>query len=267
MTDKNKLYSNDLKTISRRELSERELIRKRRLERRKKQARKKKMVITMLVMTLLIMAFILWKIVLLISSFFVGEIDTVADEVTAVSAEDVMEDIMEDIVSVIEMPEIDEQLITINEYSRPGIALDSVDNIVIHYTGNPGTTAQQNRDYYEELSVTGETSVSSNFIIGLEGEIILCVPMDEVAYASNEANSTSLSIEVCHWDETGEFTEEAYESVVHLAAWLCQEFGLEADDVIRHYDVTGKECPLYYVENEDEWIALKNDIDIMLNGE
>ena len=32
------------------------------------------------------------------------------------------------------------------------------------------------------------------------------------------------------------------------------------DDVIRHYDVTGKNCPKYYVEHEDAWKQFKVDV-------
>lgn len=77
-------------------------------------------------------------------------------------------------------PEIDVQLLDINEYSRPGIESDGITGIVIHYTANPGSTAQENRDYFEGLKDTHETSASSNFVVGLEGEIIQCVPTWEV---------------------------------------------------------------------------------------
>ena len=30
--------------------------------------------------------------------------------------------------------------------------------------------------------------------------------------------------------------------------------------VIRHYDVTGKICPKYYVENEDAWLAFRQNV-------
>ena len=59
-------------------------------------------------------------------------------------------------------PEIDVQLLDINEYSRPGIESDGITGIVIHYTANPGSTAQENRDYFEGLKDTHETSASSN---------------------------------------------------------------------------------------------------------
>ena len=34
-------------------------------------------------------------------------------------------------------------MIILNEYSRPGIALSEVNGVVVHYTGDPGTTAEQ----------------------------------------------------------------------------------------------------------------------------
>lgn len=157
-------------------------------------------------------------------------------------------------------PEVDEQLLTINEYSRPGTKTDGINYIVIHYLGNPMTTAQQNHDYFESLKDLQNIYMSANYVIGLEGEIIQCVPEDEIAYASNSENHDSISIENCHKDTTGKFTEETYNSLVHLTAYLTEKYGLGRDDIIRHYDVTGKECPLYYVEHEDKWEEFKDDV-------
>ena len=150
-------------------------------------------------------------------------------------------------------PDIDVQLLDVNAYSRPGIETEGINGIVIHYTANPGSTAQENRDYFNDLQYTHTTEASSNFIIGLEGEIVQCVPTWEVAYASNERNFDTVSIECCHPDESGEFTDETYRSLVQLTAWLCMKFDLTEEDVIRHYDVTGKICPKYFVDHEDEW--------------
>ena len=41
-------------------------------------------------------------------------------------------------------------------------------------------------------------------------------------------------------------------------------YDLSADDVIRHYDVTGKKCPLYFVEHEDAWEQFHKDLDIYI---
>ncbi len=159
-----------------------------------------------------------------------------------------------------EAPEFEVDLLTINEYSRPGIERSKINGIVIHYTANPGSTAKQNRDYFEGLKDSRITKASSHFIVGIDGEIIQCVPTAEIAYASNERNVDTISIECCHPDETGKYSEETYDSLVELVAWLCGKFNLDTENVIRHYDVTGKACPLYFVENEDAWDAFKKDV-------
>ena len=151
---------------------------------------------------------------------------------------------------------IDQQIIQINGHARRGEKLKGVKNIVIHYVGNPGTTAQQNRDYFNN----DDTTVSAHFLVGLEGEVIQCIPLDEKSSATNDRNGDTISIEVCHPDETGKFNSKTYQSLVRLTAWLCDRYHLDEQDVIRHYDVTGKECPLYYVEHPDAWEEFKEDV-------
>lgn len=157
-------------------------------------------------------------------------------------------------------PEMDVRLLTENEYSRPGTKTGRINNIVIHYTANPGSTAMQNRDYFEGLKENHLTKASSHFVVGIEGEIVQCVPTWEVAYASNHRNGDTVSIETCHPKEDGKYTKETYSSLVELTAWLCKKFDLNEEDVIRHYDVTGKICPKYFVENEGAWKQFKEDV-------
>ena len=84
---------------------------------------------------------------------------------------------------------VQKDYLTVNEWSRPGTSLEKINGVVIHYVGNPGTTAQANRNYFESLASGAEgTYASSHFVVGLEGEVIQCVPLTEVAYASNERN-------------------------------------------------------------------------------
>ena len=151
---------------------------------------------------------------------------------------------------------VDQQIIKVDGDSRRGVMLEGVRNIVIHYVGNPGTTAQQNRDYYASRS----SDVSSHFVIGLKGEIIQCIPLHEKSSASNHRNKDTISIEVCHPDASGKFTDASYQSLVKLAAWLLDVCNLDSDDVIRHYDISGKQCPLYFVTHEDAWKKFLKDI-------
>ena len=162
--------------------------------------------------------------------------------------------------SFVGAPPFDVELLDVNEYSMPGIPLEQINGIVIHYTANPGSTAQNNRDYFEGLKDSHETKVSSHFVVGIEGEIVQCIPSSEIAYASNSRNSDTLSIECCHPDETGKFTDATYTSLVRLTGWLCYRFNLTSEDVIRHYDVTGKICPKYYVDHPEAWEQFKTDV-------
>ena len=163
-------------------------------------------------------------------------------------------------VTEMERPPLDVQLLTVNEYSRPGITLEQVDGIVIHYTANPGTSAQDNRDYFENLKTSHTTKASSHFIIGLDGEIIQCIPCSEWAYASNERNADTISIECCIPDESGKFTDQTYDSLVELVSWLCFRYSLDETDLLRHYDVTGKNCPKYFVEQPQAWETFCSDV-------
>ena len=153
-------------------------------------------------------------------------------------------------------PWVDVQIIEEDGISRSGKKLEDIENIVIHYVGNPGSTAQQNRDWY----ANPESEVSSHFLVGLEGEVIQCIPLDEFSAASNQRNKDTISIEVCHPDETGKFNDASYSALVKLTAWLLSESGLMPDDVIRHYDITGKDCPRYFVQHEDSWLAFLEDV-------
>lgn len=159
-----------------------------------------------------------------------------------------------------DMPEISQALLTKNEYSRPGILLPKVKGVVVHYTANPGTTGWNNRDYFESLKDTHKTKASSHFVIGLDGTIIQCIPLEEISYASNNRNEDTISIECCHPKKNGKFTKETYDSLIQLTAWLAGEYNLKEEDIIRHYDVNGKNCPKYFVEHEDKWDSFKKEV-------
>lgn len=161
-------------------------------------------------------------------------------------------------------PVIKKKFLTVNKNSRPGIKLRRVNGIVIHYTANPGTDALANRNYFESRKNVPdkiENKVSSHFIIGLDGTIIQCIPLNEISYASNNRNSDTISVECCHPDSSGKFSKKTYNSLIKLAGWLCSKFEIKNSQIIRHYDVTGKLCPLYYVENNDKWKILKDQIE------
>lgn len=166
---------------------------------------------------------------------------------------------------------IDSRLLEKNEYSRPGIPIGNITGVVVHYTANPGTNAEENRNYFNNLPRLNRkkqhpTYASSHFVIGLEGQIVQCIPLNEMSYASNDRNKDTISIECCHPDDTGKFNTLTYKALIELVSYLCIRYDLDESDVIRHYDVTGKMCPLYYVQHEDAWETFKRAVALKLQG-
>lgn len=156
---------------------------------------------------------------------------------------------------------VQQDFLSINPWSRPGTPLKKIHGVVIHYVGNPGTTAEANRNYFESLALgTDKLYASAHFIVGLEGEVVQCIPLTEISYASNSRNDDTVAIEVCHPDASGRFSPVTYDRTVELTAWLCHTFDLTARDVIRHYDITGKDCPKYYVEHPEAWEQFRTDV-------
>ena len=156
-----------------------------------------------------------------------------------------------------------QDFLTVNPYSRPGTKREHVRDIVIHYVANPGTSAKQNRNYFEGLkdqSGSKTVSASSHYIIGSDGTILQCIPLDEVAYGNYPRNDDTVSIECCHPDSDGRFTDATIKSLIRLTGWLCRELALNEKHIIRHYDVSGKNCPKYYVEHQDAWRTLKKKL-------
>jgi N-acetylmuramoyl-L-alanine amidase len=187
---------------------------------------------------------------------------------------------------------ITEQILTKNKYSRPCTLLKAVKGIVVHWVANPGSSAIANRNYFEGLKnqvpPNNTRYASAHYVIGLEGEIIRCVPDREVCYHvgaeiyANEAlrrlssypNNCTIGIELCHPAEfdsaghkitdpakwKGKFTAATLQSCRELAASLLVAYGLGKDDLWRHYDVTTKVCPKYFVEHTDEWDAFRASV-------
>jgi|GEM_PF-2090328 len=168
------------------------------------------------------------------------------------------------------MPDITQKLLTKGAaHGRTGEPLSAV-GVVIHYVGNPGSSAIANRNYFENGS--GGNYVSAHYVVGLNGEIIQCVPENERAQHAGKSyapqyketaklnNARYLGIENCHPDSGGKFSDITRKSLVALSADICFRYNFELSAVFRHYDVTGKSCPMYYVNNSGEWTKLKNDI-------
>ena len=163
---------------------------------------------------------------------------------------------------------IEERLLTINPYSRSGEKQNKIEFLVIHWVGNAGSSAIANRNYFENLKNTHKTYASSHYIVGLNGEVIRCIPDDEVAFHSGSysENRKSIGSENCHPNVDGKFNEQTYNALVELCAELCKKYNIGINNVKTHNMITGKNCPKYYVEHEEAWEQLKQDINNRING-
>ena len=154
-------------------------------------------------------------------------------------------------------------------HGRPGTKNTPV-KLIVHYVGGAGAQAKSVRDYFERGS--DGNHVSSHYVVGLKGEVIRCVPEAEVTYHAGRSygakwndvvktnNKTSISIEVCHPDGSGKFNDVTRAALVALCADICARRGWDTSQILRHYDVAGKDCPLYYVRNSVEWFKLITEI-------
>lgn len=159
---------------------------------------------------------------------------------------------------------ITDRIIPVNKFNRPGTKC-APKKICVHYTGNAGSSAAAGAAYQLNVAkgvfaAQGQSVwTSSQYIVGLNGEVIRCVPDDEMAYAAANNNRGVIHIEVCHPDKSGEFTAEAIAALGELVRGLMQKYSIPAEKVVRHYDLTGKRCPLYYVDNA-RWARLKQAV-------
>lgn len=142
--------------------------------------------------------------------------------------------------------------------------------IVIHYVGATGG-AEANCRYYASKYI----GASAHYYVGFGGEIWQSVEDGDIAwhcgaktYRHPECrNSNSIGIEMCvrnKGSQTAEsrdwyFEEATVQAASMLTRELMKKYGVPADHVIRHYDVTGKICPNPYVYNHTAhtWEAFK----------
>lgn len=102
----------------------------------------------------------------------------------------------------------------------------------------------------------------------MKGEIIQCIPENEWAYCTNEANAYSISIENCHPYSDGKFNDATRQSLIELCADLCKRYNLNpVKDIIRHYDISGKRCPLYWVTHPEDFAKFKNEVKVYMEGD
>lgn len=169
---------------------------------------------------------------------------------------------------------IEDDLLSINPFSRPGQKRPLTMAVALHWVGNPGTSPKQNRDYWESLKSQNPADpaahyASAHYIVGIDGSILRTVPEDEKAYAVAVENTATpyapwarahlgkwaadpaatspnwvvISIEMCHLDWDGHFSDATLGAVLDLCVDVFTRNRLGSEWLTTHNLITRKDCP------------------------
>ena len=137
--------------------------------------------------------------------------------------------------------------------------------IVMHYTANNGDTARNNCDYYHRV---GGLQASAHYFVDEHGAMQSVREGDTAWHCGARAywhpecrNGNSIGIEMCsrkRADGSYYIKPETVANAAALAKDIMQRYGIDSDHVLRHYDVTGKRCPMPWVDDQAQWVAFKD---------
>lgn len=138
--------------------------------------------------------------------------------------------------------------------------------IVVHYTSNKGDTAENNATYFYREALANPAS--AHYFVD-ENEIWQSVPENYIAYHCGAKtykhpycrNSNSVGVEICMNDKNGNVRQGSIDKAVELVKSLMSLYGVPVENVIRHYDVTGKNCPAPMIEDETLWANFKAQLE------
>ena len=143
--------------------------------------------------------------------------------------------------------------------------------LVYHYTANDGDTDEANAKYFHNNVV----KASAHRFVD-DDSVTISVPDNYTAYHCGGGlqgknghkfykictNTNSIGIEMCDTKRNGKYevTPKTRSNAIALGKELVKKYGIKKENVIRHYDVTGKNCPAYFVKDEEAWIKFRNEI-------
>lgn len=156
-----------------------------------------------------------------------------------------------------------------NDFGKNYYNVNNPKYIVVHYTGNAETTAKATASYFKNCK-----TASAHYVVD-STSIYRCIPENKGAWhAGNKPmNQQSIGIEICchKLDKTKQnasdtdwyFDIGTLNNVLDLIQDIRNRYGITPDNIIRHYDVTGKVCPAPFVHNTAAWNTFKQHI---ING-
>lgn len=143
--------------------------------------------------------------------------------------------------------------------------------LILHFTANDGDTDEANGRYFKNNVVRA----SANYIVD-DDSVTQSVPDNYIAYAVGGSkwndcaktgggtmykkitNANSISIEMCDTLKDGKnnVSAKTLENTLALCKVLMKKYNISINNVYRHFDVTGKHCPVYFMDNK-AWANFK----------
>jgi N-acetylmuramoyl-L-alanine amidase CwlA len=173
--------------------------------------------------------------------------------------------------------------IPVNEFSRPGYELLDVQAVVDHYTANPGAGVDAHYRYFSETVIIKKRYAGAHIFVDRykAGEFI---PLNEGAFGANDGGTPALKLQTLrardprYPTETGDGNANLLtihvemcvepDGTIHphtiartiLVHKMLQEKFPQLEDTynrfVRHFDVTGKNCPAPMVKDPSKYRAL-----------
>lgn len=145
---------------------------------------------------------------------------------------------------------------------------NSIKYIVVHYTAGNGDTAMNNAQYFHNnsgLQASAHYFVDEHSVVqsvrDTDGAWHCGGPLESSHHPLHNIcmNRNSLGVEMCSDIVGGKYTitQQTVDRTVELVRWLMDKYGIDVDHVVRHYDVTGKDCPEPWVRDESLWRKFK----------
>lgn len=139
-----------------------------------------------------------------------------------------------------------------------------IEYIVVHYVGAV-STARNNANYFKSTY----RGASAHYFVD-ESETVQVVEDKDISwhcgadkYYNNARNSNSIGIEMCCYKKNGklDISDKVVANTIELVKQKMKEYNIKASNVVRHYDVTHKNCPAPFVSNESRWKEFKSKLE------
>ena len=147
----------------------------------------------------------------------------------------------------------------ISNYNHYGRGSNNIKYIVLHYTANQNGTAKNHADYIgrSDVGASAHYFVDNNSIYQVIEDDCGAWQVGDGHGAYGITNTNSIGIEMCCMDNNCQISAQTEANALELTKYLMNKYNIDINHVVRHFDVTGKHCPAYFMD-EQAWTSFKN---------